>query len=164
MSAPVKLDIGGYGAPGGQHRVGEDYTTVGTHESCEVQADMGRLPYADNSVDAIWSSHTLEHAPMARVQDILKEWFRVLKPGGRAIIRVPNFDYIARYWLTGPDRAWAEAMVYGLQSNEGEFHRSAFTHDVLRNDCVGAGFEVKRIELRWSHDQETLQAVVVKPA
>jgi hypothetical protein len=89
----------------------------------------------------------------------------------RAIIRVPNFDYVAKYWLTGPDRGWAEAMVFGLQRNqltgepdEGEFHRSAFTTAILKADLEAAGFEVLRVEMRWTHNQETLQAVARKPA
>jgi hypothetical protein len=94
----------------------------------------------------------------------LAEFLRVLKPRARAIIRVPNFDYVAKYWLTGPDRGWAEAMVFGLQSAEGEFHKSAFTNAILRADLEAAGFEVLRVEMRWTHNQETLQAVARKPA
>lgn len=153
---PVKLDIGG-----GTNKRGDDYTSVDI-QNADVIAEMWNLPFEDNSVDEIWSSHTLEHAPMCQVPLTLAEWFRVLKPNGRAIIQVPNFDYVAKYWLTGPDRIWAEAMVFGHQAHEGEFHKSAFTAALLRADLEAAGFEVKRIEMRWTHNQETLQAVCVK--
>jgi ribosome maturation factor RimP len=60
-------------------------------------------------------------------------------------------------------------MVFGLQVNqatgepdEGEFHRSAFTTAILRADLEAAGFEVLRVEMRWTHSQETLQAVARK--
>lgn len=153
----LKLDIGS-----GNGRRDEDYTTVDRHADADVKADMWELPFDDNSVDSIWSSHALEHIPMAKVPPTLKEWHRVLKPGGRAIIQVPNFDYVARYWLTGADRSWAEAMVFGIQSDEGQFHKCAFTSSLLKGDCEAAGFEVKRVEIRWTHNQETLQAVCVK--
>jgi hypothetical protein len=71
-------------------------------------------------------------------------------------------DYVAKYWLTGEDRAWAEAMIYGLQSDEGQYHKCAFTTLSFRADLEAAGFEVVRIEMRWSHSQETIQAVCKK--
>jgi predicted SAM-dependent methyltransferase len=154
---PIKLDIGG-----GTYKRGDEYTSVDI-QNADVIATMWELPFKDNSVDEIWSSHTLEHAPMGRVSVTLKEWLRVLKLNARAIISVPNFDYVAKYWLTGEDRGWAEAMVFGHQANDGEFHKCAFTGALLRADLEGAGFVVKRIELRWSHSQETLQAVCIKP-
>lgn len=155
----IRLDIGA----GDQPRDPERFTTVDVEGNPDVKAHMWDLPFPDNSVEEIWSSHALEHVPVAKVPETLKEWMRVLKPGARAIISVPNFDYVAKYWLTGADRPWAEAMVFGLQRNEGDFHRCAFTNQVLKADCEAAGFDVRRIEIRWSYNQETLQATCVKP-
>lgn len=156
---PLRLDIGGEASP---YAPGE-YTVVDLHGDPDVRADLADLPFADGSVEALWASHVLEHVGMARVAPALREWLRVLRPGGRAIVRVPNMDYVARYWLTGPDRAWAEAMVFGHQANEGEYHRSAHTAGSIRSDMEAAGFEVLRVEVRWTHSQETLQAVARRP-
>ena len=156
---PLKLDIGGGAVP----YAPDEYTSVDLYGEPDVCADICDLPFVDDSVDAIWASHVLEHLAISRVPMALAEWRRVLKPHARAIIRVPNFDYVAKYWLTGPDRGWAEAMVFGLQSSDGEFHKAAFTAGVLRADLEGAGFEVLRVEMRWTHNQETLQAVARKP-
>lgn len=156
----MKLDIGA-----GETRRDEDYTTVDLfHPSADIKAPMWAIPVEDGSVDAIWAEHCLEHIPMVKVPETLKEWVRILKPGARAIISVPNFDYVARYWLTGENRQWAEMMVFGNQAHEGEFHKCAFTASLLKGDCEAAGFEVLRVEIRWTHSQETLQAVCVKPA
>jgi predicted SAM-dependent methyltransferase len=154
----LKLDIGS----GKSTRRDEDFTTVGQADDADIKADMWALPFDDDSVSMIWCSHALEHVPMVKVPETLKEFLRVLKPGGTAIIQVPNFDYVARYWLTGADRIWAEAMVFGTQADAGQFHKCAFTSAVLKGDCEGAGFTVKRVEMRWTHNQETLQAVCVK--
>jgi predicted SAM-dependent methyltransferase len=159
MNKARRLDIGG----GSHPRDPERFTTVDVEGTPDVKAPMWDLPFADGSIDDIWCSHTLEHAPINKVVSALKEWHRVLRRGGRLIVLVPNFDYVAKYWLTGPDRPWAEAMVFGQQTSEGEFHRSAFNSQLLRGDLEGVGFEVKRVELRWTHNQETLQAVAVKP-
>lgn len=154
----LKLDIGG-----GKNKRDSDYTSVDICGEPDVKAEMWALPFKDGEAHSIWSSHTLEHAPHGRVIETLKEWFRVLRPGGRIIVQVPDFNYVARYWLMGPDRAWAEAMVFGLQTNEGEFHKCAFTPETLRGDLEGAGFEVKRVEMRQTHSQMTIQAVATKP-
>jgi predicted SAM-dependent methyltransferase len=156
---PLKLDLGGAAVP----YANDEYTTVDLYGDMDIEADVRDLPFADNSVQAIWASHVMEHLAIADVPKALAEWHRVLAPRRRAIIRVPNFDYVARYWLTGPDRGWAEAMVFGLQTDDGEYHKSAFTAAILRADLEAAGFEVLRVEMRWTHNQETLQAVARKP-
>lgn len=153
-----KLDIGS-----GNNRRDSDFITVDKYaEKADVKADMWDLPYKDGEIDLIWASHVLEHAPMAKVPVTLKEWHRVLRVGGKLIVQVPNFDHVAKYWLTGPDRIWAEQMVFGHQANEGEFHKSAFTPALLKGDLVAAGFTVRHIEFRWTHGQESIQAVCVK--
>jgi len=53
-----------------------------------LQADMENLPYKNNSFSAIFSLGTVEHSP--NTEKILKEVYRVLKPGGRVLITVPN--------------------------------------------------------------------------
>ena len=166
LRTPLRIDIGGAASP----YAPDEYTTVDIGGEPDIDGDARDLPFADGSVDAIWASHILEHLAVTDVPVALAEWLRVLKPGHRAIIRVPNFDYVAKYWLTGPERSWAEAMVFGLQVNQltgepdpGEFHRSAHTAGSLRADLEAAGFEVLRVEMRWTHNQETLQAVARKP-
>lgn len=159
LRTPLRLDIGGADGP----YAPDEYTTVDLYGEPDIRGSATDLPFADDSVDGIWCSHVLEHLAIAEVPVALAEFLRVLRPGGRAIIRVPNFDYVAKYWLTGPDRGWAEAMVFGLQISDGEFHKSAFTTGILKADLEAAGFEVLRVEMRWTHNQETLQAVAKKP-
>jgi SAM-dependent methyltransferase len=167
----VKLDVGCGGHPRGEDHItvdryaGAEVPTPGapTPIKADIQADMWEIPVPAGSVDEIWCAHALEHAPMAKVPEVLREFLRILRPGGRAIIQVPNFDYVAKYWLTGADRSWAERLVFGQQFHAGEFHKSAFTAGVLRADLEGVGFTVLRVEIRWTHSQETLQAVCVKP-
>jgi hypothetical protein len=54
-------------------------------------------------------------------------------------------------------------MVVGLQNNEGEFHKSCFNAALLRGDLTNVGFEIKVLKLVWTHNQESLQAICVKP-
>lgn len=54
---------------------------------CAV-SDVRELPFADDSFDAIYSMGTIEH--FDETERAVEEMARVLKPGGRAIIGVPN--------------------------------------------------------------------------
>ena len=156
---PLRIDVGGAASP----YAPDEYTTVDLFGEPDIKGSATELPFEDGTVDAIWCSHVLEHLAVSDIPVALGEFLRVLAPGRRAIIRVPNFDYVAKYWLTGPDRGWAEAMVFGQQTGEGEFHKSAHTAGSIRADMEAAGFEVLRVEMRWTHNQETLQAVARKP-
>jgi predicted SAM-dependent methyltransferase len=153
----LKLDIGG-----GTNKCDQDFISVDT-QGGDVTAPMWELPYMDGVVDFIWSSHTLEHAGIHWVMPTLREWFRVLKPGGAMIVQVPDFDWVVEYWLTGPSRLRAQALIFGNQKTEGEFHRCAFTKGILRKSLEDAGFVVRLLESHWSYGQETLQATCLKP-
>lgn len=52
-----------------------------------MQADVTKLPFEDNSFDLILCAHVLEHVPNDR--DAIAELYRVLRPGGKAVIQVP---------------------------------------------------------------------------
>jgi SAM-dependent methyltransferase len=51
-------------------------------------SDVRTIPFRDSSFDAIYSMGTIEH--FAETEAAVVEMARVLKPGGRAIIGVPN--------------------------------------------------------------------------
>ena len=53
-----------------------------------VAADVRALPFRDASFDAIYSMGTIEH--FAETELAVEEMARVLKPGGMAIVGVPN--------------------------------------------------------------------------
>ncbi len=63
------------------------------------------FPWADNSVDHIYSSHTLEHLNKQQGRHCLKECFRVLKPGGVLRIVVPDLDAFVNYYTLGRIKA-----------------------------------------------------------
>jgi len=60
---------------------------------------LGRLPFADNSVDILYSSHFLEHVPIKKVSYFLNECFRVLKSGGQIRLVLPDLQELCREYL-----------------------------------------------------------------
>lgn len=59
--------------------------------------DAMRLPFEDASLDYVFSSHCLEH--LADLAAALREWTRVLRPGGVMLLYLPHWD--CEYWRVG---------------------------------------------------------------
>jgi len=88
------------------------------------------LPYADDSVDEIRASHILEHASFLEAQEWLREWVRVLKPGGTIKVAVPGFEKIVE--LGKSDAHW-QYYLMGGQTTDNDYHKSVWTHRGLRD-------------------------------
>jgi SAM-dependent methyltransferase len=91
-----------------------------------VRGDLLHLPFPDASVDRVMASEVLEHIP----DDVtaMAEIFRVLKPGGRAVVTVPRY---------GPERiCWALSDEY--HANEGG-HIRIYTASTVRNRLASVG-------------------------
>lgn len=96
--------------------------------------------YPDNSADEIRASHVLEHFGARDVPQVLQEWVRVLKPGGRLCVAVPNFEWICEQFRTGnPGNYPLHAYVMGGQVDEYDFHKTIFTEQSLGEMMRGAG-------------------------
>lgn len=59
------------------------------------------LPFKNNSFEAVYSSHLLEHLYLNEAEKFLKECFRILCPGGIIRIVVPDFKYILEEYRNG---------------------------------------------------------------
>ena len=72
----------------------------------DVICDLHDLSkFKSNSVDEILAVHVVEHFWQWEVVDILKEWTRVLKPGGKMILECPNLISAAEEFLKNSDIA-----------------------------------------------------------
>lgn len=60
---------------------------------------LSKLPFASNSVDAIYCSHFLEHIPINKVNDFLLECHRILKKNGVMRLVLPDFEALSREYL-----------------------------------------------------------------
>lgn len=133
---PVKLNLGA-----GTVEI-EGFTPIDRLLGTEVYP----LEYADDSVDEIRASHVLEHFGFEDAHQALTEWARVLKPGGKIRIAVPDFDWVAENRDKDPK---ARFYIMGGQTDENDFHRSLWTEPALRDAMTAAG--IGGIE-RWKSD------------
>ena len=57
-----------------------------------ISGDLGNIPFRDESFSFVFSRSVFEH--LAKPDEVLKEFHRILKPGGRCAILTPNrYDY-----------------------------------------------------------------------
>ena len=85
LKYPIKLDIGC--ARGKQKGfIGLDIRDCGQEIIWDARDG---IPFPDDSIDDIFSSHFLEHLDDSDARDFLQECMRVVKKGGRICIRVP---------------------------------------------------------------------------
>lgn len=93
--------------------------TIDLAMHCDLFWDLRKgIPFPDNSVKRVYSSHFFEHLTFDESQDFLQECKRALAPGGEFLICVPN----ARIYL--------EAYVKGEPLNSPPFfeYEPAYNH------------------------------------
>jgi SAM-dependent methyltransferase len=72
----------------------------------DVLCDLHRLTlFEDGSVDEILSVHVIEHFWRWEAPEVLKEWVRVLRPGGKMILECPNLISACEEFLRNPEVA-----------------------------------------------------------
>jgi SAM-dependent methyltransferase len=71
----------------------------------EARAVAWELPFPDDWADEILSIHTLEHIHPRLLQRTLREWHRVLRPGGAVRVHVPNSPALMEAYLSAEDDA-----------------------------------------------------------
>lgn len=95
---------------------------------CEfVFCDFGHeLPFEPDSVDFIFCSHVLEHFFREDAARLVREMLRVLKPGGRVRICVPDLAHAVRLYQQGAQR---EALQMFFTGERGRFDQHRYMYD-----------------------------------
>ena len=175
--SPLKLDLGG-----GYRSGSNGWINVDTSPQADFYWHLGEpLPLPDDSVDALYSSHLLEHLTFAQTQHLLAECARVLKPGHEISVCVPNARLFIEHYMGTRDLpqdffAWKGAYnnttridaVNYIAYLAGE-HTYMFDQENLEFVLRSAGFADVRARTfdpaldLLARDAESIYAVGVKP-
>ena len=126
--------------------------------------DLSR--FADDTFAAIYASHVLEHFDYKDdLPTTLKEWLRVLQPGGKLYASVPDLDTLARLLLmkdkySVPDRYFFMRMLFGGHIDEYDYHYVGLNAEFLGSFLLEAGFtQVRRVrDLGFFNDSSRMVA------
>ena len=117
----------------------------------------GRLPFNDNTFEGILASHFFEHFHCQDAVKIMKECFRVLRPGGVLVVSVPDASYFRKVYhqdtkencveLFGepmsPEHPDPNFFTCALWFNE---HFGILTEDSLWAYLIRAGFKDENVK------------------
>jgi ubiquinone/menaquinone biosynthesis C-methylase UbiE len=105
------------------------------------------LPFKDGEASEVYASNVLEHFPHTRTGEVLKEWRRVLAPGGVLKVSVPDFDRAVEIYQKCNLAPWVINFLWGDQGYPGAFHYCGFNEVVLRSALKDAGFsDISRVD------------------
>lgn len=132
----LKLNLGS-----GNKKI-EGYTNVDLDGNADINADVCDIPIEDETVSEILAIHILEHLERWLAPKALKEWFRLLKPGGLLIIELPDLIKCCENLIAGVRK---EDSIYGLygdptMQNPLMCHRWAYSNEELSSMLKEVGF------------------------
>lgn len=160
----MRLEIGAGEKPHPDYEVHTDLLAL---PGIEVRCQVDALPFATGSVHALRANHVLEHQSYELIGPTLREWARVMRPGARLDIGVPDAKFIAEQWVRGEiDTAEANYWILGGHSDR-RAHRGSDSrgvplwiwnahHTLFDADSLGAavgsagfaGVEISRYAVR----------------
>lgn len=106
--------------------------------------DLSR--FDDHTFEAIYASHVLEHFDYEdELSGVLKEWFRVLLPGGKLYVSVPDMDVLAKLFidkekLSFDDRFYIMRIMFGGHVDEYDYHLTGLNREFLDFFLRQAGY------------------------
>lgn len=118
--------------------------------AADLHLSVPPLPFPDDTVAEVYAGHVLEHMRPDLAHAFLQECLRVLRPGGKLGVVVPDTRLIMTRWLAG-----AADIV---EAPEGHFHRIDDLDHVNRLFLFSTYQESPHL---WAYDAATLSRALV---
>lgn len=141
-----------------------------------IKMDITKLEFADNTVTELMASHVFEHLNPYHSVDILKDWLRVLKPGGKLSMEMPDIEKCCRSFLENKDyyaRMGVANVIYGSVNTTGEGgpdnitapHLFGWWPESMYNHLAAAGYtDISFPSEQWPHPGDNFRVEAYKPA
>ena len=118
-------------------------------DTVDIVAKADRIPVPGNEAEEIMAIHLWEHFYLWQCEDVIREWKRILKPGGHLILELPNLRKCCENFLNPPDQPikhphqlnmWG---LYGDPRDKSEWmmHRWGWTPESLTEFLLAHGFK-----------------------
>lgn len=104
--------------------------------------------FPDDCAALLYACQVIEYFDREEVVHVLKEWRRVLAPGGVLRLSVPNFAVLVRLYQAGLKLEWFLGTLYGrIPDGQGGFvyHRTTYDEASLKDLLEQNGFTDARL-------------------
>jgi FkbM family methyltransferase len=165
----LNLGAGGIDYPG--------FLSVDLYDKrANIPMDITKLDFKDNSAAEIMASHVFEHLNPYHSISILQEWLRVLKPGGKLAMEMPDIEALCKSFLASTN--YYEKMgvlnaIYGSVNTTSEGgpdeitspHLFGWWPESLFGHLQAAGYiDISFPPEQWPHPHNNLRVEAYKPA
>ncbi|MBI5642846.1 MAG: hypothetical protein HY954_05160 [Deltaproteobacteria bacterium] len=122
----------------------EGYLNVDMRElpGVDITAPADKLPFEENSLSEIFSSHLIEHFPQEELKrKILPHWHGLLKKNGILRAVLPDAEAMIENYTKG-DYPFEKLrnVTFGAQEYDGDFHFNMFSRQSIKGLLEEAGF------------------------
>lgn len=126
-----------------------DYVAILTsHQFVHHRLEHG-VPFEDETVDIIYSSHVLEHLFREEAERLLRDAFRALKRGGLIRIAVPDVEYAFQLFQQGAKEQALEYFFSVSRAGYLNHHHYMYDFDLLKMILEKTGFaQIERRKFR----------------
>jgi predicted SAM-dependent methyltransferase len=113
----------------------------------EILCDVKSIPLEDECADVVMALHLLEHFYQWEAPAVVQEWRRLLKPGGKLILELPNLEAACRNLLKGMKDQMSMWPLYGDPGHKDPYmcHRWGYTPKTVVKFLKQQGFKKIRI-------------------
>ena len=124
----------------------EGWINLEPHEQfkADMRMDIRDAEFEENSLDEILAQDVIDHVSFMECKELMKKFYKWLKPNGVLNIHLPNFTNISKWAREGNHEAMT--WIYGTDGQRANYStnyiRWSYTPETLKTLLEWAGFIV----------------------
>ena len=153
MMSEVKINMGC-----GWRDFGKDWIHIdgGDYSHLDYKS-ITDLVFEDGTVDLIYSSHVIAYFDRVEIVEVLKEWRRVLKPGGTLRLATPDFEVMTHLYHKGKiSLSEMVGPLYGKMDmgDKSIYHKTTYDESTIKQILENSGFS-QIIRYNWRETEHS---------
>lgn len=116
-NSPVRLNLG-CGKKLWEGFINIDFPSNWSGKKPDIEADLRNIPLPDDYADEAHAIHVIEHFYAWEAADVVREWLRIIKPGGKLVIECPNLEKLL-WFFAYPGPINDRMTMWGLYGDPG---------------------------------------------
>ena len=143
------------------------WVNVDSNGDPDVIGDIRKMPFEAGYADEIQAIHAVEHIDRMDVDNMLQDWHRILKSGGKVVVELPCLNKMAQMIVDGEKNIRMTTLgLFGDPRDQkpGMMHKWAWTKEELSDAMLAVGFtDVTVMEPVFHHKRRDMRIEARKP-